>query len=264
MNGNELQQHHITARQSLKAFTQARIALGSTGVSEPLAAALQFRMAHAHARDAVYSMIDVESMQRQLEAQYLSSVIVQSKAQTRQDYIRRPDLGRVLHENSAAKLALWNDVPCDISIAVADGLSAHAVNMHALPLLQILIPQLLRAGLILSPIVLVQQGRVAIADETGHILRAKLSLILIGERPGLSAADSMGAYLTYNPRPGLTDECRNCISNIRPNGLPLEMAAHKAFHLIREAMRLQLTGVQLKDESLPLNNGSGTLPEENM
>jgi ethanolamine ammonia-lyase small subunit len=138
---------------------------------------------------------------------------------------------------------------CDIAIIIADGLSATAVNENAAGLLEILLPMLAAFKLKIAPLCLVEQGRVAIGDDIGHGLKAKLSLVLIGERPGLSSADSMGAYLTYNPRPGLTDESRNCISNIRPQGLTNKPAADKIFYLINEAFKRKLSGVGLKDNA---------------
>ncbi|MGC4104606.1 ethanolamine ammonia-lyase subunit EutC [Ferruginibacter sp.] len=234
--------------QSLKQFTNARIALGSTGVAVPLKELLQFRLAHAHARDAVYALLNEQEIIRGLEQLQLSFSLLHSKAQHRDAYLQRPDLGRQLHEASAAQLKNSND-SCDIAILIADGLSATAVNEHALPLLQCLIPMLLQAGFVLAPINLVQQARVAIADEVGVLLHAKCTVVLIGERPGLSSPDSMGAYLTYAPAIGATDECRNCISNIRPAGMDVVTAANKVFYLIQEAFRLQYSGVALKDNA---------------
>jgi len=136
---------------------------------------------------------------------------------------------------------------CDVAIIIADGLSATAVNQNSIPLLAALLPLLTAVDLKIAPLTLVNQGRVAIADEIGHMLGAKLTILLIGERPGLSAADSIGAYLTFGPRPGLTDESRNCVSNIRPQGLNSRQAAKKIFYLVQEAMRRKLSGVLLKD-----------------
>jgi ethanolamine ammonia-lyase small subunit len=230
---------------SLRAFTAARIALGRTGTSVPLREALAFRLAHAHARDAVYSTLASAQLLSELQ---LPIMQVQSRVGTRSEYLQRPDLGRQLAESSSAALA-EHGASCDVALVLADGLSATATNTHALPLLRRLVPALRQAGLRLAPLVLAEQARVALGDEVGHLLQARLVLVLIGERPGLSAPDSLGAYFTYAPRPGLTDEARNCVSNIRPAGLGYEAAVDKLFYLLSEALRRQLSGVALKDES---------------
>ncbi|MCC9136915.1 ethanolamine ammonia-lyase subunit EutC [Pontibacter silvestris] len=233
---------------SLKAFTSARIALGRTGTSVPLKESLAFKLAHAHARDAVYSVLQLEKIAKELQLLNLPFILVQSQANNRQDYLQRPDLGRKLNFSSREQLATLSADECDIAIIIADGLSATAINEHAIPLLHFLLPKLQQAGFTLAPVTIVERARVAVSDETGQLLKAKLSLILIGERPGLSSPNSLGAYFTYAPKPGLTDESRNCISNIRPHGLPYDLAADKIFYLIQEASRKQLTGVALKDE----------------
>ncbi|GGF24732.1 ethanolamine ammonia-lyase subunit EutC [Hymenobacter cavernae] len=233
---------------SLRAFTGARIALGRTGTSVPLRESLAFRLAHAHARDAVYSVLAAEQLLTDLGQLKLAVCQVKSQAQNRQEYLQRPDLGRKLDEASKALLA-EQAATCDIAIILADGLSATAINEHAVPLLRLLLPQLQRAGFRLAPITLAEQARVAIGDEIGALLKARLALVLIGERPGLSSPDSLGAYFTYGPRPGLTDEARNCVSNIRPEGLVYPLAADKLFFLLQESLRRQLSGVGLKDES---------------
>ncbi|MGI4763279.1 MAG: ethanolamine ammonia-lyase subunit EutC [Janthinobacterium lividum] len=234
---------------SLRAFTAARIALGRSGTSVPLREALAFRLAHAHARDAVYSTLASEQLGQELSELDLPIVHVQSQAATRQHYLQRPDLGRQLAEASRTELAGLAAGECDVALVLADGLSATAANMHARPLLRQLVPALRQAGFRLAPLVLAEQARVALGDEVGQLLRARLVLVLIGERPGLSAPDSLGAYFTYGPRPGLTDEARNCVSNIRPAGLGYAAAADKLFFLLSEALRRQLSGVGLKDES---------------
>jgi ethanolamine ammonia-lyase small subunit len=233
----------------LRAFTAARIALGRSGTSVPLREALAFRLAHAHARDAVYSTLASEQLGQALSELNLPIGHVQSQATTRQQYLQRPDLGRQLAEASRTELAGLATAACDVALVLADGLSATASNTHAQPLLRHLVPMLRQAGLRLAPLVLAEQARVALGDEVGQLLRARLVLVLIGERPGLSAPDSLGAYFTYGPRPGLTDEARNCVSNIRPAGLGYEAAADKLFFLLSEALRRQLSGVALKDES---------------
>jgi len=230
----------------LKEFTAARIGIGRAGTSIPLKQALEFKLAHAHARDAVYSVLDAEKILDHLKQFNLSGIHLHSKADSRAQYLQRPDLGRQLNEASADQLRS-NSGNYDIVIIIADGLSATAVNENTNGLLQLLLPLLLDAKLKIAPVCLAEQSRVALADEIAHLLNARFSVILIGERPGLSAADSIGAYLTYNPKPGLTDESRNCISNIRPQGLNYKAAASKIFYLVQEAFRLQLSGVGLKD-----------------
>ena len=232
----------------LRTFTAARIALGRTGTSVPLREALAFKLAHAHARDAVYSVLDNEQLMNELAELKLPVVQVHSRAATRQEYLQRPDRGRQLAEESRAQLAGQAAGACDVVVVLADGLSATATNCHALPLLRQLVPELQNAGFRLGPLVLAEQARVALGDEVGHLLQARLVLVLLGERPGLSAPDSLGAYFTHGPRPGLTDEARNCVSNIRPEGLGYEAAAAKLFFLLTEARRRQLSGVRLKDD----------------
>jgi len=233
----------------LKAYTAARIALGRTGASVPLRESLAFRLAHAHARDAVYSVLETERLLTELQALQEPVYHVRSRAENRQQYLQRPDWGRQLHEDSRRYLQEAALPAADVAIILADGLSATAINQHALPLLRLLLPKLQQAGFQLAPLILAEQARVAIGDEIGAALHARLALVLIGERPGLSSPDSLGAYFTYAPQPGLTDEARNCVSNIRPEGLPCAAAADKLFFLLREALRQQLSGVGLKDET---------------
>jgi ethanolamine ammonia-lyase small subunit len=230
----------------LKAFTRARIAIGSTGTSIPTKQSLQFKLAHAHARDAVYSAMDSEQLADNLMQFNLPVLQLHSRAESRAQYLQRPDMGRLLDEYSINRLTdqITGD---DVVIIIADGLSAMAIHENVLALLQLLVPKLLAAKLKVGPLCLVQQGRVAIGDPIADALNAKLSIVLIGERPGLSAADSMGAYLTYNPKPGLKDNSRNCISNIRPCGLDHAAAADKIFYLVQESFKRKLSGVGLKD-----------------
>jgi ethanolamine ammonia-lyase small subunit len=238
----------IESLKALQEFTSARIAIGRVGTSIPLKQSLEFKLAHAHARDAVYSELDINNLTDVLKQFDLPVLHLNSRVNDRRQYLQRPDLGRRLNDGSL-DLLLDHRPETDIAIILADGLSATAVNENAVGLLQALIPQLLAAGFKLAPISMVEQGRVAIGDDIGHGLNAKLSLVLIGERPGLSSADSLGAYLTYNPKPGLTDEMRNCISNIRPGGLIYKKAAKKIFYLISEAFKRKLSGVDLKDNA---------------
>ena len=238
----------------LRAYTAARIALGRTGSSVPLREALAFRLAHAHARDAVYSILDLPRLTAGLTAELTALTLpvcaVRSRAETREQYLQRPDYGRQLARESRQRLQeAAAPEAADVALILADGLSATAVNEHALPLLRELLPKLRQAGFRLAPVVLAEQARVALSDEIGELLGVRLALMLIGERPGLSAPHSLGAYLTYAPRPGRTDEARNCVSNIRPEGLPYAAAADKLFYLVQESLRRQLSGVALKDET---------------
>ena len=234
--------------EALRQFTAARIALGVTGVSVPLKSALALRLAHAHAREAVYSVLDMPFLTTTLHAKKIKTIEVCSCATDRNEYLQRPDFGRKLSDYSAQILQQQNVLPADIVVVIADGLSASAVNKHAVTVAFLVTQLAKQKGLSFAPVVLASQARVAITDEIGYLLNARLSVILIGERPGLSASDSMGAYITYNPKPGNTDEKRNCVSNIRPEGLPPEAAAEKIMLLIEAAFKLQLTGVALKDE----------------
>lgn len=236
---------HADPWQSLKKFTNARIALGRTGTSIPLKETLQFKMDHANARDAVYETLNTDKLIKELSVFRLPVFQLQSKAINRLEYLQRPDLGRQLNETSKQQLLeIQKDIFCDIAIIFADGLSATAVQSHAVPLLQEMMPLLKTDSVILAT---VEQGRVAIGDEIGFLLHAKLSLVLIGERPGLSSPDSLGAYITYSPQPSLTDESRNCVSNIRPQGLGYKQAADKINYLIQQALQLKISGVLLKD-----------------
>ncbi len=236
------------AWQSLKTLTPARIALGKTGVAIPLKETLQFKLAHAHARDAVYSELNEAALFEGLVPFDLPIYVLQSKIQNRHAYLQRPDLGRRLNSESTNKLQNITE-PADVALILADGLSATAINEHAVPVLQLLIPLLQQFNFKIAPLSIVHQGRVAIGDDIGFLLKAKFSVVFIGERPGLSSPDSMGAYLTYNPTIGLTDESRNCISNIRLEGLTYHKAAEKIVYLITESFRLGYGGVALKDNT---------------
>jgi ethanolamine ammonia-lyase small subunit len=233
---------------ALREFTAARIAIGRVGNSIPLQQSMAFKLAHAHARDAVYSALDIDGLLERLKVFEVPLLHIHSQAANRQKYLKRPDLGRLLSDDCKEQLTGHLANP-DIAIIIADGLSAEAVNGNAYSLLKILIPKLIDAKLTIGAICLVEQARVAIGDDIASGLNAKFSILLIGERPGLSSADSMGAYLTYNPKPGLTDESRNCISNIRKHGLSYTHAAEKIFYLVNESFRLKLSGVGLKDNA---------------
>ncbi|HCS46320.1 MAG TPA: ethanolamine ammonia-lyase [Pseudomonas sp.] len=236
----------------LRRLTPARIALGRTGTSMPTRAQLDFQYAHAQARDAVHLPFDPAGLGSQLAARGRESLLLHSAATDRNSYLQRPDLGRKLSDGSAQILrdhAADNPGGVDLAIVVADGLSALAVHRHTVPFLTRMEEQIEAEGWSVSPVVLVEQGRVAVADEIGELLGAKMVVILIGERPGLSSPDSLGLYFTYNPKIGLTDAYRNCISNVRLEGLSYGMAAHRLLYLMREACRRQLSGVSLKDEA---------------
>ncbi|WP_342624101.1 ethanolamine ammonia-lyase subunit EutC [Pseudomonas alkylphenolica] len=236
----------------LRRLTPARIALGRTGTSLPTGAQLDFQFAHAQARDAVHLAFDHQGLRSQLNERQRDSLLLHSAAADRDSYLQRPDLGRRLHPDSAQLLrehAQANPGGVDLAIVVADGLSALAVHRHTLPFLTRFEEQSAAEGWSTSPVILVEQGRVAVADEVGELLGAKMTVILIGERPGLSSPDSLGLYFTYNPKVGLTDAYRNCISNVRLEGLSYGMAAHRLLYLMREACRRQLSGVNLKDEA---------------
>lgn len=235
--------------QALATLTAARIALGRAGNSLPTAAVLRFDVAHALARDAVHQALDVDGLAaRWREMGGAQPLVVHSQAIDRHTYLQRPDLGRRLDEASAAELLAqrFHEAP-DVAIIVADGLSATAVHENALPLLHALLPRL--DGLGIAPPVIARQGRVALGDEVGVLLQARLVLVILGERPGLSSPDSLGAYLTFAPRIGRLDAERNCVSNIRPAGLPPAAASVKLAWLIRAALARQLTGIGLKDDS---------------
>lgn len=236
----------------LRRLTPARIALGRTGTSIPTAAQLDFQLAHAQARDAVHLPFDHVALSEQLNANSRETLLLHSAAADRDSYLQRPDKGRRLDENSAQSLrdyAAAHPGSIDVAVIVADGLSSLAVHRHTVPFLERM-EELARAeGWTLSPVMLVEQGRVAIGDEIGELLGAKMSVVLIGERPGLSSPDSLGLYFTYAPKVGLNDAHRNCISNVRLEGLSYGMAAHRLLYLMREACKRQLSGVNLKDEA---------------
>ncbi|WP_165668618.1 ethanolamine ammonia-lyase subunit EutC [Metapseudomonas otitidis] len=238
--------------QALRALTPARIALGRAGTSLPTQAQLDFQFAHAQARDAVHLPLDTPALAAELEGLGHASLHLHSAAADRHTYLQRPDLGRRLDAASAERLrehAANHPEGYDLAVVVADGLSALAVQRHTLPFLRRFLDQAASENWHLAPITLVEQGRVAVADEVGELLKARMVVILIGERPGLSSPDSLGLYFTWEPRVGLTDASRNCISNVRLEGLSYGLAAHRLLHLMREACRRQLSGVNLKDDS---------------
>jgi ethanolamine ammonia-lyase small subunit len=232
---------------ALRALTPARIALGRAGASLPTRAHLDFQLAHARARDAVHDGLDVATLQAALAAAGFESVAVRSAAPDRAGYLQRPDLGRRLDPAARTRLEALAPGGVEAAFVVADGLSARAAQAHAVPVLAALAPRLADAGWRLAPVVVAEQARVALGDEIGAALGAALVVVLLGERPGLTAPDSLGAYLTWAPRPGRTDAERNCVSNIRPEGLVPALAAEKLCYLMLEAARRRLSGVALKD-----------------
>lgn len=236
---------------SLKLLTPARVAQGRAGHSLPTSELLKFQSDHAMARDAVYSQLsdDLKNDLKMIQSPVLQ---LYSQAENRLQYLQRPDLGRKLNVISQQLLIRNNqNTLYDIAFVVADGLSATAINLHAVSVLNTLFSSLISSNWSIAPLAIVAQGRVAIADEIGFLLNAQIVVILIGERPGLSSPDSMGAYITYAPKAGLTDESRNCVSNIRPEGLTYEAASAKILYLLNEMKSKKLSGVNLKDEMQP-------------
>jgi ethanolamine ammonia-lyase small subunit len=235
----------------LRHLTPARIALRRSGISLATSEVLDFQLAHGRARDAVHASLQPAALLPALRKLANSDpILLHSAAAERQTYLKRPDLGRKLNEASRKRLETLADEPCDLAIVLADGLSALAVERHAEPLLAELLPMLKLAfpGMTLAPISVVEQGRVAIGDEIARLLSAELAIMLIGERPGLSSPDSLGVYITWQPQPGrTTDAERNCISNIRAEGLSYAQAGARLLHYVREAREKRLTGVALKD-----------------
>lgn len=234
---------------ALRAHTAARIALGRCGASLPTAEWLRFGVAHAQARDAVHQGLDEVALARSLAAHGFETVVVESEAADRPTYLQRPDLGRRLSARSRGLLQAVRGDPPDVLLVLGDGLSAAAAERHALPLLREWRPLAEQAGWRWGPVVLARQCRVALGDEIGQALGARLVAVLLGERPGLSSPDSLGVYLTFAPQPGRRDAERNCISNIRPEGLAPGEAAHRLAWLAGAALRRGATGITLKDES---------------
>jgi ethanolamine ammonia-lyase small subunit len=233
----------------LARWTPARIALGRTGASLPTREVLGFALAHALARDAVHAPFDAGAIARGLAGLGLDAIEVASDATDRAVYLRRPDYGRRLLAASHEQLASRRAKAADLALVIGDGLSAAAVHAHAVALIAAFLPHATRLNLSLAPAMVARGARVALGDEIGALLKARAVAVLIGERPGLSSPDSLGVYLTFDPRPGRNDAERNCISNIRGEGLGYDTAAFKLAWLVREALRRKLTGVALKDES---------------
>jgi len=234
---------------SLRSVTSARIALGRAGGSLPTMEWLKFKAAHAAARDAVHEPFDADLLASELSQLGVGAVVVRSAAADRRTFLERPDLGRQLDERSRHDLQQSRvGREFDVVIVVSDGLSAVAAERQARPVIGLLLPRLAAAQWNVAPIVVASFGRVALEDEVGQLLGARLALMLIGERPGLGSPDSLGAYVVFEPRKGNTDANRNCVSNIRPEGLTHAAAADTIFYLLSEARRRRLSGVQLKDQ----------------
>jgi ethanolamine ammonia-lyase small subunit len=247
----------LASWESLRRFTDARIALGRAGHSMPTGAHLAFQLAHAQARDAVHLPMDSGGVSSALQAQGLQTLLLRSAALDRASYLRRPDWGRRLDAASQRQLLDWRAAasmtkPFDVAFVIADGLSALAVQGQAAPLIACVLPRLAADEShpwTVAPIALVQQGRVAVGDEVAQRLGAQLVVVLIGERPGLSAPDSLGIYITWAPQIGTSDALRNCISNVRPGGLSLSAASDKLCQILLQARSRRVTGVALKDEA---------------
>lgn len=233
----------------LREYTDARIALGRSGASLPTREVLNFGLAHAQARDAIHQPFASDSLAEQLAALDLQPLTVHSAATDRHVYLNRPDLGRQLCDESRERLKNSTPRGQDLLLVIGDGLSSHAVHRQAVPLIRALLPYLETLGISLAPVVLAHQSRVALGDDIGDMLGCKAVAILIGERPGLSSPDSLGVYLTWKPERSRLESERNCISNIRPEGLGYDAAAFKLAWLLEQAFLRRLTGVKLKDES---------------
>ena len=244
MSDDERDPTPVLDTNRLRALTPARVALGRTGVSLPTRARLDFDRCHALARDAVHARLNSAALAAEIESGIRPEVLqLHSAAASRAEYLQRPDLGRRLNEASRAVLGDQPTDGVDVALVIADGLSALAVERHAPALLNELLPRL--SDYHLAPICIVEQGRVAIGDEIGQALNAQITVVLIGERPGLSSPDSLGVYITWEPRLGRVDAERNCISNIRAEGLSYAQAAGQLGAILGQARRLRLTGVEL-------------------
>jgi ethanolamine ammonia-lyase small subunit len=235
----------------LRQYTPARIALGRAGTSLPTKPHLEFQLAHARARDAVHHELDTGALEAALKTRGHDTCLLHSAAANRPMYLQRPDMGRRLDEKSRQSLTDMARPAdgYDVVFVVGDGLSSFAIEENAAPFLDVILPPLREQGWRIAPLAIIREARVAIGDEVGQLLGAAMVVVLIGERPGLSSPDSMGIYMTLGPRVGLTDESRNCISNVRREGLDYEAAAHKLFYLMTEARKRGHSGVRLKDEA---------------
>lgn len=254
MRNTELINTPFDPWRDFSTLTAARIALGRAGGSVPTRELLDFGLAHARARDAVWMPFDRAGLVAEMESAGLKSVALDSAATSRDEYLRRPDLGRRLSDESRDKLTALThpDQACDLCLIVSDGLSSQATR-HALSIVVPLHARLVADGWSIAPIMVVGFGRVALQDEIGQRLGATLSLMLLGERPGLGSPDSLGAYFVHGPQTGRSDADRNCVSNIRPEGLPPEAAVETLYCLLTASRQRKLSGVELKDErALPV------------
>lgn len=245
---SELQELIITPDpwEKLKKFTEARIALGRSGISLPLSESLKFKIAHAKARDAVYQTVETDGLTKELKCSGQPILLLRSSAENRAEYLARPDKGRMLAEESILMLDKHTK-GFNLCIVICDGLSAPAINENGAAVCNGLVELITQTSLTTGPICFVKNGRVAIGDKIAQALDAEMVLTLIGERPGLSSPNSLGAYLTYKPNSETTDEARNCISNIRQGGLSAAKAIIKIAYLIEHGFKLGKTGVHLKD-----------------
>jgi len=232
--------------ESLKALTHARIALGRAGNALPTAEWLMFKMAHSQARDSVWCELDPALLKEQLKIPKSQWIEVQSQCQTKQEFLLRPDLGRKL--GTEFQEALPKNESIDCVLILADGLAAQALHRHAQCFTDKFLELLAQKGFKSGPVVLARYARVALGDAIGEHLRARSVLVLIGERPGLGSSESLSIYFTYQPQVGKTDAQRNCISNIQDRGIPPEHAAEMAVLLLEQALKKQLSGVDLKME----------------
>ncbi|WP_072397319.1 ethanolamine ammonia-lyase subunit EutC [Hyphomicrobium sp. CS1GBMeth3] len=240
----------------LRQYTPARIALGRAGTSLPTKPHLEFQLAHARARNAVHHELDVARLEGTLVARGHDLRVLHSAAGNRPTYLQRPDKGRRLDDASRdALIAMERPAEgYDVVFVIGDGLSSFAIEENAAAFLDVMLPPLVEQKWRVAPLIIVREARVAVGDEVGELLGAGMVVVLIGERPGLSSPDSMGIYMTLKPRVGLTDEARNCISNVRREGMSYEVAAHKLLYLMNEARRRGHSGVQLKDEAETLSS----------
>jgi ethanolamine ammonia-lyase small subunit len=244
---------HKSLWSQLRSSTQARIGLDRIGHALGTGDLLEFQLAHAQARDAVLQKWDVPTTESNLRSRGLATLTLASQTSNRSEYLQRPDLGRSLSRESAAALkSNLRNQEFELVLIVTDGLSAKAIKSHLEKFLDVLIPRLTRSNFSLALVLLIPFARVGISDAIGDVLKSKLVVILVGERPGLSSTDSLGIYLTYQAASGRTDADRNCISNVRPPmGLGYDQAADKLLYLMSESLRLKLSGVNLKEDANP-------------